>query len=502
MRALVPSTEEDRAKAASTTSAPFSSTHLIGGGHKRRVKMKLHRKAKIVATLGPASDTEDVIRALFEAGANIFRFNFSHGTHADHQRRYHIVRAVEREVHRPIAVLADLQGPKLRVGTFSEGRITLPAGAVIRFDMDPSPGNARRATIPHPEVFAALSPGVELLLDDGKIRLKVEACGEGFADARVVTGGVLSDRKGVSVVGAVLPVSALTEKDRADLAFALDMGADWIALSFVQRPDDIEEIRALVGSRAAIMAKLEKPSAIDCLEDIIRLSDGLMVARGDLGVEMRPEQVPIIQREILRASRHAGKPVIVATQMLESMISAPAPTRAEASDVATAVYDGADAVMLSAESAAGQYPVQAVSMMDSIIREVEHDPYSQIVNDAAYPEPSATISDAICCALRRVAGLLPVAAAVTYTSSGHTSLRAARERPAAPILSMTPSAAIARRLTLVWGVHSVLIEQVGSVDEVVRRACQTHSTRTLPKRVTSSPSLPERPLAFQAPRIY
>ena len=435
--------------------------------------MKLHRKAKIVATLGPASDTEDVIRALFEAGANIFRFNFSHGTHADHQRRYHIVRAVEREVRRPIAVLADLQGPKLRVGTFSDGRITLPAGAVIRFDMDPSPGNARRATIPHPEVFAALSPGVELLLDDGKIRLKIEACGEGFAEARVVTGGILSDRKGVSVVGAVLPVSALTDKDRADLAFALDMGADWIALSFVQRPDDIEEIRALVGSRAAIMAKLEKPSAIDCLEDIIRLSDGLMVARGDLGVEMRPEQVPIIQREILRASRHAGKPVIVATQMLESMISAPAPTRAEASDVATAVYDGADAVMLSAESAAGQYPVQAVSMMDSIIREVEHDPYSQIVNNAAHPEPSATISDAICCALRRVGGLLPVAAAVTYTSSGHTSLRAARERPAAPILSMTPSAAIARRLTLVWGVHSVLIEQVGSVDEVVRRACHT-----------------------------
>ena len=313
--------------------------------------MKLHRKAKIVASnaWARASETADVIRALFEAGANIFRFNFSHGLYADHQRRYHIVRAVEREVRRPIAVLADLQGPKLRVGTFSDGRITLPSGAVIRFDMDPSPGNARRATIPHPEVFAALSPGVELLLDDGKIWPKVEACREGFADALVVTGGILSDRKGVSVVGAVLPVSALTHKDRADLAFALDMGADWIALSFVQRPDDIEEIRALVGSRAAIMAKLEKPSAIDCLEDIIRLSDGLMVARGDLGVEMRPEQVPIIQREILRASRHAGKPVIVATQMLESMISAPAPTRAEASDVATAVYDGADAVMLSAE---------------------------------------------------------------------------------------------------------------------------------------------------------
>src|SRR5271166_3155237 len=333
--------------------------------------MQRHRKAKIVATLGPASDSKELIRALFEAGADMFRFNFSHGTNADHQRRYEIVRSVEREVGRPIAVLADLQGPKLRVGKFAEGRVTLLAGATFRFDMDPAPGDAYRVSIPHPEVFAALAPGVELLLDDGKIRLKVEACGEAFAETRVVTGGALSDRKGLSVVGAVLPLSALTEKDRIDLAFALEMGADWIAQSFVQRPEDVLELRGLVGSRAAIMVKLEKPSAIDFLDEIVRLSDGLMVARGDLGVEMRPEQVPIVQRQILRASRKAGKPVIVATQMLESMISAPAPTRAEASDVATAVYDGADAVMLSAESAAGQYPVPAVKMMERIIREVE-----------------------------------------------------------------------------------------------------------------------------------
>jgi pyruvate kinase len=434
--------------------------------------MKRHRKAKIVATLGPASTTKAAIRALFDAGADVFRFNFSHGTHDDHQRRYDSVREVERETGRPITVLADLQGPKLRVASFAEGRVNLPTGGRFRLDMERTPGDADRVGMPHPEVFAALAPGVELLLDDGKIRLAVESCGPGYADTRVVTGGALSDRKGVSVVGAVLPLSALTDKDRIDLGFALNMGADWIALSFVQRPEDMEEVRVLVDGRAAVMAKLEKPAAIDCLEDIVRLSDGLMVARGDLGVEMRPEQVPVIQRRILRACRAAGKPVIVATQMLESMITAPAPTRAEASDVATAVYDGADAVMLSAESAAGQFPVEAVAMMDRIIREVEQDPYSRLVLDAAHPEPVATLSDAICCALRRVVGLLNIAAAVTYTSSGFTSLRAARERPAAPIISMSPNAAIARRMALVWGVHSVLIGEIGSIDEVIDRACQ------------------------------
>jgi len=432
--------------------------------------MKRNRKAKIVATLGPASSTPDAIRALFNAGADVFRFNFSHGAHEDHQRRYDIVREVERETGRPIAVLADLQGPKLRLGTFAEGKVALPTGGAFRLDGDPSPGDASRVGIPHPEVFAALKPGVQLLLDDGKIRLLVEACGAGAADTRIVAGGALSDRKGVSVVGAVLPLSALTEKDRIDLAFALEMGADWVALSFVQRPEDMVEVRQLAEGRAAVMAKLEKPSAIDCLEDIVRLSDGLMVARGDLGVEMRPEQVPVIQRRILRECRKAGKPVIVATQMLESMITAPTPTRAEASDVATAVYDGADAVMLSAESAAGQFPVEAVEMMDAIIREVEKDPYSRLVLDAAHPEPAPTMPDAICCALRRVVALLDIAAAVTYTTSGSTSLRAARERPAAPILSMSPNPEVARRMALVWGVHSVSIGKVDSLDEVVESA--------------------------------
>ncbi len=435
--------------------------------------MRRARKAKIVATLGPASSSPAAIRALFEAGADVFRFNFSHGTHEDHQARYEAVRDVERETGRPIAVLIDLQGPKLRVGAFAGGRVTLQAGATFRLDLDTATlGDDRRVGMPHPEVFLALLPGVELLLDDGKVRLVVEACGPDHAETRVAVAGALSDRKGVSVIGAVLPLSALTEKDRLDLQFGLDMGADWVALSFVQRPEDMEEVRGLVQGRANVMAKLEKPAAIEHLDEIVRLSDGLMVARGDLGVEMPPERVPVVQRRILRACRNAGKPVVVATQMLESMIATPTPTRAEASDVATAIYDGADAVMLSAESASGQFPVEAVRMMDRIVREVEQDPSYQLGIDAAHPEPEPNLSDAICCALRRAAGLLHVAAAVTYTSSGHTSLRAARERPAAPILSMGPDPATARRMALVWGVHSVLTGHLKDIDEVTSSACR------------------------------
>jgi pyruvate kinase len=434
--------------------------------------MPRHRKAKIVATLGPASSSPGVIRALFESGVDVFRFNFSHGSHDDHRARYGAVRAVERERGRPIAVLMDLQGPKLRIGTFAQGRVTLRSGERFRLDLDPTPGDEHRVGMPHPEVFLAVSPGVELLLDDGKLRLTVEACGQDHAETRVGIGGPLSDRKGVSVVGAVLPLSALTEKDRCDLEFGLAMGADWVALSFVQRPEDIEEVRGLVGRRANIMAKLEKPAAIECLAEIVRESDGIMVARGDLGVEMPPERVPVVQRRILRACRKAGKPVIVATQMLESMIAAPIPTRAEASDVATAIYEGTDAVMLSAESASGQYPVEAVRIMDRIIREVEQDPLYRLMIDAAHPDPEPNLPDAICCALRRAAGLLEVAAAVTYTSSGYTSLRAARERPAAPILSLSADAGVARRMALVWGVHSVLTGVLDSIDEVTSHACR------------------------------
>ena len=433
--------------------------------------MRRNRHAKIVATLGPASSSPEAIRALFEAGADVFRFNFSHGSHEEHQRRYDIVRAIEHETGRPIAVLADLQGPKLRVGRLADGPIALEEGERVRFDLNPEPGTRDRIPLPHPEVFAALAPGVHLLIDDGKMRLEVEEATEGSAVARVLIGGPLSERKGVSVVGAVLPVSVITEKDRRDLAFALELGADWIALSFVQRPEDLDEVRDLAGRPVAVMTKLEKPSAVEQLEAIVARSDAVMVARGDLGVEMPPQKVPTIQRQVLRACRKAGKPVIVATQMLESMIEAPTPTRAEASDVATAVYDGADAVMLSAELAAGRYPVEAVRMMSEIIAEVERDPHYRTATDAAHPEPEATVSDVICDALRRSAAILPVSALVTYTVSGRTALRAARERPAAPILSLTPDLATARRLALVWGTHAVHVQEFGRLSEIVDNAC-------------------------------
>ena len=435
--------------------------------------MHRHRKTKIVATLGPASSSPDLIHALFQAGVDVFRFNFSHGTHAEHQARYAAVREVERATGRPIAVLADLQGPKLRIGTFNESSVTLPVGGTFRLDRDERPGDARRVGLPHPEIFEALKPGVQLLLDDGKIRLVVGSSGPDWAETDVAVGGRLSERKGVTVIGAVLPLSPLTEKDRQDLMFALEMGADWIALSFVQRPQDMQDIRDLVKGRAGVMAKIEKPSAMECLDEIVALSDGIMVARGDLGVEMAPEKVPVAQRRILRACRRTGKPAIVATQMLESMITAPTATRAEVSDVATAIYGGTDAVMLSGKSAVGKFPVEAVGVMSRTIQEVEQAPDYQPAIDAAHPGDGPTVPDAICSALRRTAGALAAAAAVTYTNSGSTSLRAARERLPAPIIGMCTNAAVARRLALVWGVHSVLVDVMQDIDAITERARHT-----------------------------
>ncbi|MBK6975308.1 MAG: pyruvate kinase [Sterolibacteriaceae bacterium] len=436
--------------------------------------MRRTRNAKIVATLGPATGDRDTIRALFEAGADVFRLNFSHGTHEDHKQRLDMIRAIEREVGRPIGVLIDLQGPKLRIGTFTDGAIQLEEGAAFRLDLErDKPGDQTRAPLPHPEIFNALTEGTDLLLDDGRVRLRVERCSPEFAETRVVTGGALSDRKGVNVPGVMLPLSALTQKDRVDLDYGLTVGIDWIALSFVQRARDIVEIKEIVKGRAGIVAKLEKPAAIGSLDAIVSESDAVMVARGDLGVEMPHEQVPAIQKRILHACRRAGKPVIVATQMLDSMVAAPVPTRAEASDVATAIYDGADAVMLSAESASGKYPVQAVSMMDSIIAHTEADPYYREAIDASQTPPRADVADAIGAAMRRVAGLLPVAATVAYTTSGYSALRMARERPQSPIIGMTPRVATARRLALTWGVHAVLCHEVVDVPEISELACDT-----------------------------
>lgn len=432
--------------------------------------MRRNRCAKIVATLGPATSAKDRIRELADAGADVFRFNFSHGSHDDHAARFAVVREVERERERPIGTLIDLQGPKLRVGTFASGRVGLTRGEAFRLDLDPSPGDERRVCLPHPEILTVLEPGQEVLLDDGRIRLRVERCGPDFAETTVVTGGGLSDRKGVNVPNAILPIAAMTEKDRRDLSFGLELGFDWVALSFVQRPEDIAEARRLVAGRAAVLSKIEKPSAIERLDEIIELSDAVMVARGDLGVELPPELLPGLQKRIIRKCRELGKPVVVATQMLESMIHSPSPTRAEASDVATAVYDGADAVMLSAESASGEYPVEAVAFMDRIIASVERDELYRSYLDAYQAQAERTPADAITLAAEQVAHTLQAAVIVTYTTSGATALRASRERPDRPILGLITRMVTARKLALAWGVHPVHTADAHDLDEMVAKA--------------------------------
>lgn len=432
--------------------------------------MRRHRHAKIVATLGPASSTPEMIEKLFLAGVDNFRLNFSHGSHEDHQARCDIIRFIEKKYSRPLSIIADLQGPKLRVGVFREKEIHLRAGDEFRLDLDPEAGDQKRVSLPHPEIFAALEAGTDLLLDDGKLRLRVISFEKDSAITQVITGGVLSNRKGVNVPNVTLPISPLTEKDHQDLDFVIGMSIDWIALSFVQRPEDVEELREIIGEKAGIISKLEKPMAMTYLDDIIRLSDAVMVARGDLGVEMAPEDVPSVQKKIIRSCRAVGKPVIVATQMLESMVHTPVPTRAEASDVATAVYDGVDAVMLSAESASGEYPVESVAMMNRIIERVEQDPLYRSILITSHTEAEATPSDAITAAARQVAHTLSSKVIATLTNSGSTTLRAARERPMASILGLTPNLATARRLTLVWGTHPVVIEESGSISETFKRA--------------------------------
>ncbi len=434
--------------------------------------MRRRRSAKIVATLGPSSSSPEMISTLFAAGVDVFRLNFSHGTHNEHRARLETIRELERRQRTPIGVIADLQGPKLRVGAFAGGRkVTLHRGQRFRLDLLAQPGDETRVQLPHPEIFQALEVGTDLLLNDGRIRLRVLEFSNDHAETEIITGGELSDRKGVNVPGVVLPLSPLTDKDRSDLRLALDCGADWIALSFVQRPEDVAEARRLIAGRAAVMIKLEKPSAIHRLDELIDLADAVMVARGDLGVELPPEDVPGLQKQIVRLCRDAGKPVIVATQMLESMVHSPAPTRAEASDVATAVYDGADAVMLSAETAAGEYPSEAVTIMNRIIARVEQDPLYRGYLEAEHYQPRANAPDAISAAARQVAHTISAAAIVTYTTSGATALRAARERPDVPILGLTSKQSTARRLALVWGVHPVHTADVNTFGTMVQKAC-------------------------------
>jgi pyruvate kinase len=434
--------------------------------------MRRERRTKIVATLGPASSDRATMAKLFAAGADVFRINMSHTTPDRMREVVRTIRDIERDHGRPIATLVDLQGPKLRIGALAENAVRLAAGADFILDADDAPGDPTRVHLPHPEILAALKPGHALLLDDGKIRLTVVEASPKRAVTRVVVGGALSSRKGVSLPDTMLAFSALTAKDHTDLEAALDAEADWIALSFVQRAEDVADAKKIARGRAAVMAKIEKPQAVERLAEILETADSLMVARGDLGVEMPVEKVPGLQKQMTRASRRAGKPVVVATQMLESMIASPVPTRAEVSDVATAIYDGADAVMLSAESAAGQYPVEAVATMNRIAIEVESDPTYRTIIQADPANPEATGADAIASAARHIAETLDLSAVVCWTSSGATALRVARERPHAPIVSISPNIAVGRRLALVSGVHSVVAEDARDQDDMIDRACR------------------------------
>jgi len=457
------------------------------------------RKVKILATTGPATADPEVLRSLFLAGADAFRVNMSHGEHKQHAATIAAIRALEKEFNRPIAILADLQGPKLRVGCFEGGKAVLTHGATFTFDRDPAPGDVSRVELPHPEIFAVVEVGQRLLVNDGKIRLLVKAASPTRIDCVAEVGGVISDRKGVNVPDAEIPIPALTEKDRRDLAFAVEHAVDWIGLSFVQRPEDIAEARRLMAGpnggepRGGIIAKIEKPQAVKRLAEIIALADGIMVARGDLGVELNPEEVPPLQKKIVNATRLTGKPVIVATQMLESMIESPAPTRAEVSDVANAVYDGADAIMLSAETAAGAWPEEAVLMMDRIARQVEHDDgYRARVRLLDTP-PDHTTADALAHACMTIADTVEIGAIVVFTGSGSSARRVTRERPSVPVMVLTPSVGVARRVALLWGAHAVPTKDIGSFEEMIgkgRRMALRHGLGQAGDRVIMVAGVP------------
>ncbi len=441
--------------------------------------MRRHRNVKIVATLGPASNDYEMIRALHEAGADVFRLNMSHGDHDEIRVRHEIIRKVEKDLDSPIGILADLQGPKLRVGVFAKGEEELIEGAAFRLDLDSAEGDVNRVCLPHKEIFDALEPGSHLLVNDGKIKLRVKDCGADFADCEVIVGGVISNRKGVNVPDVVLPLAALSEKDRKDLEFVCELGVDWLALSFVQRPSDVAEARALCNGRAAILSKIEKPAAVKNFDDILAVSDGIMVARGDLGVELPVQNVPPIQKQLVRKCRTAAKPVIVATQMLESMIESPMPTRAEVSDVATAIYEGSDAIMLSAESAAGSYPIEAVATMNNVAQEVESDPtYTEII-EASRVAKRTTVADGIVAAAREIAETTDIKAICCFSQSGATALLVARERPRVPIVALTNYITTARRLCLSWGNNCVVTGPVDRFKDAVIAAVRAAKSQEM-----------------------
>ncbi len=436
-----------------------------------KTSQRRYRQTRIVATLGPTSSTPEIISNLYHTGGvDVFRLNFSHGTHDGHAQNIKYIRELEDKNGRPIGVFADLQGPKIRVGTFKNGFIALEKGMIIRFDLDDKAGNEKRVCLPHPEVIEALEKDNHLLIDDGKVKMRVVKKGKDFIEAECIAGTKISDKKGVNLPDIILPTSPLTPKDLKDLEAAVRMGVDWIALSFVQKPEDVAEARRVINKRTKLIVKLEKPSALDHLEELIAMSDAVMLARGDLGVEIPAEQVPRVQKHVVRMARNAGKPVIIATQMLESMVTSPTPTRAEASDVATAIYDGADSVMLSAETASGDYPVEAAEMMRKIASNVEKDPLYRTMMEVEHPDHEETSADAITSASSRVVDMIDAAAIVSYTTTGSTALRAARERPAVPIMCLTEDLSVARRMSLSYGVHAIYTKDVDNFGDMVKKA--------------------------------
>ena len=433
-------------------------------------KVSRDRSVKIVATLGPTSNTRDVIKELFVSGADVFRLNMSHGSHSELVLMYNMIRDLEKELDRPIGVLADLQGPKLRCGDFENGYVEVYEGSEFQFDLDANLGSNKRVNLPHKEIFDVLTKGSVVLVDDGKIKLEVIEAGQNKIKTKVLVGGTISNRKGVNIPDIILPLSALSSKDKDDLEFICNLGADWIGLSFVQRPEDIVEAKKLVRGRAAILAKIEKPAAVERFDKILKEADAIMIARGDLGVELPVYSLPPIQKKLIKLCRKAGKPVVVATQMLESMIEYPSPTRAEVSDVAQAIYEGADAVMLSAESASGKYPIQAVKMMDNVAKEIESDDSFRQIIETSRSEIGTDTSNAITVAAREVSERTVVKAICCFTHSGTTAILTSRERPKIPIIALTPELSIARRLALNWGLHCIVTEKVNRFKQAVIKA--------------------------------
>ena len=430
------------------------------------------RNTKIIATLGPSSSSPLKIHSLFQAGADIFRLNFSHGTHSDHRKRVFHIRQYEKRLARPIAILGDLQGPKIRIGSFKNSSAFLKNNQKFELDLNPTPGDEKRVFLPHPEIYKSVKKNTRVLIDDGKLILNITKVSSDKITTEVINGGKISNMKGVNIPESFIKMSSLTKKDIKDLEFCLDLSLDYVALSFVQKAKDLIDLKKHIGNQTAIMAKFEKPLAIKRMEEILYHCDAAMVARGDLGVEMPPEEVPIIQKRIVQSCRDYGKPVVVATQMLDSMINSPSPTRAEASDVATAVFDAADSLMLSAETASGKFPVESVQIMDRIIRGVEYDSSYRQILESKKIKLEETTSDAISSAASQVVKTVLAKAIFTYTRSGATAKRAARERPTVPIIGLSPDRITARQLALIWGVHTIHALEPKSFSGMIENACE------------------------------